>query len=94
MSFSRRLVTIRRAALGTFGLSAFAASRLGVEIHGINQLSTVKVVVRKNRTRNQLMMNALKVNPSQSHYSDFLSVKSRRLIKGQAQAAKTPEANK
>src|SRR3984957_4521894 len=61
---------------------------------GVPHRDGIRVVMRKNRSRKHLMMNAIQVNPSQSHYSDFLSVKSARLIKWQAQAAITPEANK
>jgi hypothetical protein len=42
--FGRRLVTSCRSAPETFGLGAFAASRLGVEIGGGTQLSAVKAV--------------------------------------------------
>src|ERR1700722_11811227 len=50
------------------------------------ELGAIQVVTRKNRARKRLMMNVIKVNPSQSHYLDWMTAVSVKLIKsGQAQ---------
>jgi hypothetical protein len=70
MRLGRRLASIRWAASNTFGLCAFVASRLGVEIHGIIQLGAVKVVkvaAVKNHSCNLLMVNGVKPGQGESN---------------------------
>jgi hypothetical protein len=67
-SFGRILGSIRQTVPDAFGLCAFVASRLCVEIHATIQLCAVKVATLKSHTRNQLMLNALKPGQTQSNH--------------------------
>jgi len=54
----------------------------------------IQVVMGENRTRKQLMLNGVKVNPSKSHSLDFWTFELNQLLRRQAQTPKTPEASK